>query len=70
MIRLGVQYVTPQGSLTKAGWDALQGLDGAIARLAAVEAKLDAIAAVAQPTGGAVIDVRSRIAIAAIIAAA
>lgn len=70
MIRTDVQYVTPQGKLTKAGWDALQGLDGALVRLAAVEAKLDAIGAVVAPVGGATVDAQARAAVAAIIAAA
>ena len=70
MIRTGVQYVTPQGTLTKAGWDALQGLDGALVRLAAAEAKLAAIGAVAAPAGGATVDAESRAAVAAVIGAA
>lgn len=69
MIRTGVPYVDANGTLTKAGWDALQGLDGALVRLAAVEAKLAAIAAVAAPMGGATVDAEARAAIVAILAA-
>lgn len=70
MIRVGVQYVTPEGTLTKAGWDALQGLDSVYVRLSAAEAKLTAIAAVVAPVGGATVDAEARTAVAAIITAA
>lgn len=70
MIRTGVQYVTPDGALTKAGWDALHGLDSALTRVAALEAKLAAIAAVAAPGGGGTVDSGVRAAVASIIAAA
>lgn len=66
MIRMGVSYVMPGGSLTKAGYDALIALDR---RLQAIEDRLSAAAAVADATGGATVDAEARAELAAIKAA-
>lgn len=60
------RYVAPDGRLTLEGAQYF----GALARrLAAVEGKLAAIAAITAPTGGAITDTEARAAINAIIAA-
>lgn len=61
------QYVTPDGRLTIDGYKLIAALDE---RLTAAEAKLTAIAALADPTGGATVDAEARAAIVAILDAA
>lgn len=65
MIAPNVRYITPNGTLTVDGLALLADLDR---RLRVAEGKLTAIAAIAEPTGGAVIDAEARAAIAAILA--
>jgi hypothetical protein len=60
-------FVQPDGRLTLT---AAQELQAVARRLNALEIKLAAIAAVADPTGGATVDAEARTAIIAIIAAA
>jgi len=57
MIRTDIRYFTPEGTLTKAGYDVLASLS---ADLAAVQAKLVAAAAVADAAGGATVDAEAR----------
>ena len=60
-LQMSEVYVDRFGRLTQAGWQALQGaLDAQGTRLAAVEAKVAAAAAVANATGGATIDAEAR----------
>lgn len=60
-LRTDIPYVTKDGRLTPAGWQALQGvLDSQDARLAALDAKIAAAAAVANATGGTTIDAEAR----------
>lgn len=61
------QYVDPSGRLTIDGYKML---DGLFQRVDALDAKLTAIAALADPAGGATIDAEARAAIAAILDAA
>ena len=58
--RLGIRYIAPDGTLTVEG---LRLINDLIRRL-------DAVAAVAAPTGGATVDAEARTAINAIISAA
>jgi hypothetical protein len=67
MLRLREKYVTPTGELTDAGWQALQGaFDAQEDRIAALEAKVAAAAAVANAAGGATIDTQARAQLASI----
>jgi len=61
MLRTSEAYITKDGKLTQAGYQAFQKLfaDQA-ARIAALEAKIAAAAAVANATGGATIDTQAR----------
>lgn len=61
------QYVDAQGRLTL---DGVQLFDTLSRRIAALEGKFEAIAAIADPTGGATTDAEARAAINAIIGAA
>lgn len=70
MIRMDTPYVDREGRLTKAGYDALRSVDTLAVSVAALQAQMALIHAVAAPTGGATIDSQSRTAINAIIAAA
>ena len=76
-----VVYTGADGKLTRDGLLLLQGQADAIARLeaqlsiavgaiASAQAKLEAIAAVVAPTGGATVDTEARAAISAIITGA
>lgn len=61
MLRMADQYVDAQGRLTQVGWQALQGTFNAQeARIAALEAKLVAAAAVADAAGGGTVDTQVR----------
>jgi len=60
-----VRYIAQDGSLTLDGLSLFRDLDQ---RLRAAEGKLAAIAAIAAPAGGAVVDAEARAAIAAILA--
>lgn len=62
-----ISYTFPDGRLTIEGLQLLLGYDQ---RIAAAEAKLAAIAALADPSGGATIDAEARAQIAAILDAA
>lgn len=62
-----ISYTFPDGRLTIEGLRLLQGLE---TRLARAEAKLSAIAALADPAGGATVDAQARASIAAILDAA
>lgn len=62
----GFTYVQSTGALTLDGIMLFRSLED---RLSALEATLQAVAAVAAPTGGATTDAEARAAIAAIIAA-
>ncbi len=66
MIRKGVQYLLADGTLTTAGVLALGGLE---TRLAALEVRLNAAAAVADAAGGATVDAEARAELVAIKAA-
>ena len=66
MIRKGMTYVNPDGTLTDAGFFALNGLERSLADLTA---KIDAAADVADAAGGATIDAEARAELAAIKAA-
>lgn len=69
-LRTDTPYTFGDGRLTPAGWQALQGaLDAQEARLAALETKVAAAAAVANATGGATIDAEARTQLAGIKAA-
>lgn len=59
-----IQYVQPDGRLTSEGLRLFAGL---FERVAVLEAKLAAVAAVAAPVGGATIDAEARAAIVALI---
>lgn len=63
---LSEQYVGPNGRLTLTG---MKFFDAMERRIEAAEGKLAAIAAVADPTGGATTDAEARAAIVAIIGA-
>lgn len=63
MIRKGVPYINPDGTLTDAGYFALRGEFDALAK------KLAAAAAVPDATGGATVDAEARAELAAIKAA-
>lgn len=66
MIRVDVSYVTPDGRLTKAGFDAF----GAMEReIAALKAKVAAAAAIADAAGGGTVDTQARAELIAIKAA-
>jgi hypothetical protein len=70
MLRLREKYVTPTGELTDAGWQALQGaFDEQEARIAALEVKVAAAAAVANAAGGGTVDTQARTQLAGIKAA-
>lgn len=58
------QYTTSAGSLTLDGLKVLQSM---FDRIDDLETKLDAIAAITKPTGGATVDAEARTAIDAII---
>lgn len=62
-----ISYTFPDGRLTIEGLQLLLGYDD---RIKAAEAKLAAIAALADPAGGATIDAEARAQIAAILDAA
>lgn len=66
MIRADFPYTEAGGRLTKAGYDALSDLER---RIADLEARLDAVAAVAAASGGILVDAQARDEIAAIKAA-
>lgn len=63
MIRKGIPYTNPDGSLTDAGYFALRSEFDALAK------KLAAVAAVPDATGGATVDAEARAELAAIKAA-
>lgn len=63
MIRMGENYVRADGSLTQAGWSAFREMEQ---RIAGLEAKLAAAAAVANATGGATVDTQVRAEVVAI----
>lgn len=69
MISMALPYVDGNGRLTKAGFDALQGLAAFEGRIAALEVKLTAAAAVADATGGATVDAEARAELVAVKAA-
>lgn len=58
-VSTSVRYVTPEGTVTLAGYDMLRGL----------QERLDGAGGVLPPVGGGVVDIEARAAIAAIIAA-
>jgi hypothetical protein len=66
MIRKGLAYVHPDGSLTDAGYFALNGLERAVSELTA---RLDAAALVADAAGGGTVDAEARAELVAIKAA-
>lgn len=67
MLRTSEQYVTPDGRLTQAGWQALTAEFTALAtRLSTAEAKIAAAAAVANAAGGITVDAEARAQLAAI----
>jgi hypothetical protein len=57
MIRTDIRYVDADGTLNQAGWSLFNDMQG---RIAALEAKLAAAAAVANASGGATIDANVR----------
>jgi hypothetical protein len=57
MIRADIRYFYADGTATKAGYDMLVSL---FARVEALEARLNAAAAVADATGGATVDTEAR----------
>ena len=59
-----IQYVQPDGRLTSEGLRLFAGL---FARVEVLEARLAAVAAIAPPVGGAIIDAEARAAIVALI---
>ena len=61
------RYTQSDGRLTPDGQKVLQEMQG---RLDALEAKLEAIAAVSAPSGGSTIDAEARTALSAVITAA
>lgn len=69
MIRQGARYVDQSGCLTTEGYLALTRIDQMEASLAALAAKLDAAAAVADATGGSTVDAEARAELVAIKAA-
>lgn len=70
MLRLRERYITASGELTDAGWSALQGaFDAQEDRIAALEAKVAAAAAVADAAGGGTVDTQARTQLAGIKAA-
>jgi len=63
MIRKGIPYVNPDGTLTDAGYFALNGIEQRLDRM------LAAVAAVPDATGGVTVDAEARAELAAIKAA-
>lgn len=63
MIRKGIPYINPDGTLTDAGFFALNGIAQRLDRM------LAAVAAVPDATGGATVDAEARAELAAIKAA-
>lgn len=66
MIRRGARYVDASGGLTLEGYLALSGMDD---RLSALEARLAAVLAVPDATGGGTVDAQARAELVAIKAA-
>ena len=56
-LRMGETYIDQRGGLTQAGWQAFSAMEE---RLADLEAKLAAAAAVADAAGGATVDTQAR----------
>jgi hypothetical protein len=56
-LRMGEPYVDQRGGLTQTGWQAFTAMEE---RIADLEAKLAAAAAVSDATGGATIDAEAR----------
>lgn len=66
MIRVDIKYFTPDGRLTKAGFDVFAAMEREVS---ALRAKIAAASAIADAAGGATVDTQARAELVAIKAA-